>query len=105
MASSPRRRTRRRWGAALTHPSITTDYAEALLELVTPPDVGGAAALATLTELHQFIYRRLEQELLWPASMPCVVDGEASIQIARYGSSNEGLFKHIYRRGLGHRLR
>lgn len=90
-------------GAALTHPSITTDYAEALLELVTPPDTGGAAALATLTELHQFIYRRLEEELLWPASMPCVVDGEASIQIARYGSSNEGLFKHIYRRGLGHR--
>ena len=26
-----------RLGAALTHPSITTDYSEALLELVTPP--------------------------------------------------------------------
>jgi len=29
-------------GAALTHPQITTDYAEALLEFITPaePDIG-----------------------------------------------------------------
>ena len=27
----------RHWGSALTHPWITTDYSEALLEFVTPP--------------------------------------------------------------------
>jgi glutamate--cysteine ligase len=35
--------------------------------------------------------------------MPCVVDGEKSVPIARYGSSNQGMIKHVYRRGLGYR--
>jgi glutamate--cysteine ligase len=35
--------------------------------------------------------------------MPCVVDGEESVPIARYGSSNDGRMKHVYRRGLGYR--
>lgn len=90
-------------GAALTHPYITTDYSEALLELITPPMASSSEALAFLHDLHAFVHQRLGDELLWAASMPCVVAGEASIPIARYGSSNAGLFKHIYRVGLGHR--
>ena len=35
--------------------------------------------------------------------MPCVVPGETSIPLARYGSSNRGQMKTVYRRGLGHR--
>jgi glutamate--cysteine ligase len=35
--------------------------------------------------------------------MPCVVAGEDSIPIARFGGSNPGRLKHIYRVGLGHR--
>lgn len=91
-------------GAALTHPGITTDYSEALLEFITPPLTDSDRALDALHELHGFVHRRLDDdELLWAASMPCVVAGEDSIPIARYGSSNQGRFKHIYRVGLGHR--
>jgi len=90
-------------GSALTHPWITTDYSEALLEFITPPMASASAALAYLRDLQHFVYLRLEGELLWSSSMPCVVAGGSSIPIARYGSSNSGLMKTVYRRGLGYR--
>jgi glutamate--cysteine ligase len=90
-------------GSALMHPWITTDYSEALLELITPPFVGPERALDFLACLQQFVYLRLDDELLWSGSMPCVVQGEAGIPIARYGPSNMGMMKTVYRRGLGYR--
>ncbi|MDH3901049.1 MAG: glutamate--cysteine ligase [Gammaproteobacteria bacterium] len=90
-------------GSALTHPWITTDYSEALLEFITPPLGSPDEALAFLCDLQQFVYLKLDQELLWSSSMPCVVEGGASIPIALYGTSNAGLMKTVYRRGLGYR--
>ncbi len=90
-------------GSALTHPSITTDYSEALLEFVTPPLPGPEALLQCLDEIHRFVYPHIGDELLWSASMPCILAGEASIPIAEYGRSNLGQMKHIYRRGLAWR--
>ncbi|MXY14879.1 MAG: glutamate--cysteine ligase [Proteobacteria bacterium] len=90
-------------GSALTNPYITTDYSEALLELITPPLQGIATTLGFLEKIHQFVYGQLRHESLWGASMPCVIDGEASIPIADYGPSNLGMMKTVYRRGLGHR--
>ncbi len=90
-------------GSALTHPYITTDYSEALLEFITPPLQGVRKSLEFLDDLHCFTYSRLDDELIWATSMPCIVEGEHKIPIARYGTSPEGLMKHIYRRGLGHR--
>ncbi len=91
------------WGAALTHPYLTTDYSEALPEFVTPPLRSNWETLQFLCDLHTFAHRCLNEELLWPASMPCVLDSNAAIPIAYYGSSNLGLMKTIYRRGLGYR--
>ncbi|MCW8973894.1 MAG: glutamate--cysteine ligase, partial [Gammaproteobacteria bacterium] len=91
------------FGSALTHPYITTDYSEALLEFITPPFHQMNEALSFLRDLQQFVYNRLENEVLWATSMPCVVGGEEGIPIAAYGSSNAGLMKTVYRRGLGYR--
>ena len=88
-------------GAALTGAHITTDYSEALLELVTPTFRTQWELLQYLCDLHQFVYRHLGDELLWATSMPCVVDGDASIPIAQFGPSNVGRMKTIYREGLG----
>jgi glutamate--cysteine ligase len=90
-------------GSTLTHPCITTDYSEALLEFVTPPFADLRATLGCLTDIHGYVYRHLADEMLWATSMPCVLEGDASIPIARYGSSNVGMMKHVYRRGLGWR--
>lgn len=91
------------WGAALTHPYITTDYSEALPELVTPPQRTNWETLQFLCEIHAFIARRLDGELLWPASMPCDLPPDDQIPIAEYGPSNPGRMKTVYRRGLGYR--
>ncbi|MBT8122248.1 MAG: glutamate--cysteine ligase, partial [Gammaproteobacteria bacterium] len=92
-----------RLGSALKHPWITTDYSEALLEFITPPLDDPLAALDYLRDLQQFVHLRLGDELLWSASMPCVVEDEEHIPLALYGSSNSGQMKTVYRRGLGYR--
>lgn len=91
----------RRFGSALTHPWITTDYSEALLEFVTPPQAGNEATLGFLADLHAFVVREGGDELLWPASMPCIVASDDAVPIAQYGPSNEGRLRTIYRNGLG----
>lgn len=89
-------------GAALSHPSITTDFSEALLEMVTPPSDSAEKALEYLTAVHQFIVHRLPAgEHIWNTSMPCILHGAESVRIGEYGSSHTGRMKHAYRRGLG----
>ncbi len=90
-------------GSALTHPYITTDYSEALAEFITPPSDSIPAVLDFLRDTQRFAYENMDGEFLWATSMPCMVAGETSIPIAEYGSSNPGLMKTVYRRGLGHR--
>ena len=90
-------------GSPLTHPSITTDYSEALLEFITPVEDSVAGVLNQLEKTHRFAYQHLHQERLWVTSMPCIVHGDNSIPIARYGSSNIGQMKHFYRVGLSSR--
>ena len=90
-------------GSALTHPRITTDFSEALLEFITPPSTSVPETLATLDEIHRFTYQALDDELIWVNSMPCVLGEDADIPVARYGSSNIGRMKTVYRIGLGHR--
>ena len=90
-------------GHPLTHPYITTDYSEALLEFVTPVHSLIGDTLSFLEQLHQFTFQYMGSELLWAGSMPPLLSGDDSIPIAQYGSSNIGLMKTVYREGLWHR--
>lgn len=90
-------------GSALTNKFITTDFSEALLEFVTPAFENTWEVLRCLCDIHQFTYDRLEDELLWVASMPCAMLDDHEIPLAQYGSSNVGQMKTIYRNGLGFR--
>lgn len=90
-------------GSALTHPLITTDYSEALLEFITPVYTDIDSVLGELDAIHRFAYAALPDENLWTASMPCVLGADGDIPVAQYGSSNIGRMKTIYRIGLGYR--
>lgn len=90
-------------GSALTHPHITTDFSEALLELITPVYTDIDECLAFLKDIHSFVYSNLENEELWVASMPCILEGDDTIPVAEYGSSNVATMKKVYRLGLGNR--
>ncbi|MGI1946684.1 glutamate--cysteine ligase [Shewanella glacialipiscicola] len=90
-------------GSALMHSRITTDYSEALLEFITPVHHDVEQLLSGLTETHAFSVRNLNGQRLWPVSMPCYVKDEQQIPVARYGSSNTGMMKTLYRKGLTYR--
>ena len=93
----------RQLGSALTNSFITTDFSEALLELVTPTFTDTQECLDFLTDLHAFVHRSIDRELLWPLSMPCSIKSDEVIPIGRYGSSNSGMMKYTYRKGLSYR--
>ncbi|MFT7560222.1 MAG: glutamate--cysteine ligase [Flavobacteriales bacterium] len=90
-------------GSAFAHPQITTDFSESLLEFITPPSHIVDDLFSHLDNIHRFVANNLDNELLWPASMPCVLGGEDGIPVAQYGSSNNAKMKTIYRKGLGRR--
>lgn len=90
-------------GAALTNPYITTDFSEAQLELVTPPLHTEDQAAKCLGDIHLFINENLDNELLWPFSMPGKLCCEKKVPLARYGSSRTGAAKTLYRLGLSYR--
>lgn len=90
-------------GSALKHPHVTTDFSESQLELITGVHTRAEFCLQELTEIHQIVYRAIGDELLWCASMPCRLPADDAIPIGRYGSSNVGRAKSVYRAGLAHR--
>ena len=93
-------------GSALTHPHITTDFSESQLEFVTGVHASAQACVDELTRIHQFSYRALRElgdEMLWVSSMPCGLPTDETIPTGRYGASNVGRAKSVYRMGLGHR--
>jgi glutamate--cysteine ligase len=92
-----------RLGSALTNRYVTTDFSEALLEFVTPAFPTTWEALQCICDIHQFTYSQLGDEMLWSASMPCLIPDDDDIPLAQYGTSNVGRMKTIYRRGLGYR--
>jgi glutamate--cysteine ligase len=90
-------------GSALTHPHITTDYSESQLELITGAHADIDTCLDELTQIHQFVYRHIGDEMLWVGSMPCGLPADENIPIGVYGTSNVARAKSVYRVGLGNR--
>ena len=90
-------------GSALTHEFITTDFSESLLEFITPPEQSVQTTITQLTDVHKYVMENIDEERLWPMSMPCFIEDEDAIPLANYGSSNIGKMKKLYRKGLKNR--
>ena len=71
-------------GAALTHPYVTTDYSESLLELITPPSNNINTTYAQLQDVHKFVAQNIGDEVLWPMSMPCFIEDQEAIPNVLY---------------------
>ncbi|QVL56792.1 MAG: glutamate--cysteine ligase [Simkaniaceae bacterium] len=87
-------------GSPLTHPHISTDFSEQQIEWNTPPFNSFQKATRYMEELIQFSLKNIDDELLWPYSMPPHID---HVEIAQFGSSFQGRKKEIYRKGLKER--
>lgn len=90
-------------GSTLTHPWITTDFAESLLEFITPADVNLTETLDFLKDLHVNTIKAMPDEQFWPFSMPCFIGDDEDVRLAQYGTSNIGQLKTLYREGLKQR--
>ena len=90
-------------GSALTHESITTDYSESLMEFITPPEASINKSIDQLADIHKFVVENIDEERLWPLSMPCFISDDNDIPLANYGESNVGKMKRVYRVGLKNR--
>ena len=90
-------------GSALTHKWITTDFAEALLEFITPVDGDIQHMLTFMRDVHRYTARHIGDERMWPLSMPCYIAPGQDIELSQYGTSNIGRLKTLYREGLKNR--
>ncbi|PPI88471.1 glutamate--cysteine ligase [Candidatus Pantoea edessiphila] len=90
-------------GSALKNEWITTDFSESLLEFITPVDSRIEYMFSFLRDIHRYVARILNEELMWSLSMPCRIEDENKIKLANYGTSNIGLMKTLYRKGLKNR--
>tara|TARA_B110000438_G_scaffold303498_1_gene365250 strand:- start:4651 stop:6186 length:1536 start_codon:yes stop_codon:yes gene_type:complete len=91
------------FGSSLFNRYITTDFSESLLEFITPPISSKDETIKFLDTIQHFVSHNINNEILWPFSMPPYIHSDDDIRIAHYGSSNEALFKMLYRRGLSYR--
>ncbi|AJC48598.1 glutamate--cysteine ligase [Allofrancisella guangzhouensis] len=90
-------------GHKLTNSSITVDFSENLLEIITKPHKNIDMALYELTTLSAFTLQSVpEEEFILNTSMPLSAI-EAQIKEANFGGSNSGRMKQVYRKGLSAR--
>ncbi len=90
-------------GSTLTHPQITTDYSESLLELITGTHASVEGVMGELDSTHRFVAQHIPAEVMWNQSMPAKLPPAADIPVGWYGRSNSGMMKHVYRLGLAER--
>lgn len=71
------------------HPYITTDFAEAQLELITPICTSTKQARDFIIMLHHLVSLELQDEFLWPYSQPPKLPPDlSSIPIAQFKDQN-----------------
>lgn len=87
-------------GDKLEHPNITTDFSESQIEIITDPYPDIEETYRNLKALHLEVEKNLENEYLWPMSMPPRLPKEEDIPIAKFNASKEGRKRTIYRNGL-----
>ncbi|KEI35194.1 glutamate--cysteine ligase [Francisella sp. W12-1067] len=87
-------------GHKLTNSSITVDFSENLLEIITKPHKNIDITLHELTTLSAFTLQSMsKEEFILNTSMPLSAT-EAQIKEADFGDSNSGRMKQVYRKGL-----
>lgn len=91
-------------GSALTHPNLTLDFAEAQIEFVTHPHPSFQKALEELEKWQTYVVHSIDNEMLWPSSMPPEIKDTTEIELANFGMSQKAYEKNLYRRGLSYRL-
>ncbi len=84
------------WGQRGYHPYILTDFAEAQLELITPPCSNSEAIQNWLKATHQIVATTNDEldELLWPFSTPAYIpEDRENIKVAQLSDPDEVAYR------------
>ncbi len=86
----------KQWGQRGYHPYILTDFAEAQLELITPPCSTSEGVQNWLKATHQIVATTNEEfdELLWPFSTPAYIpEDRENIKVAQLSDPDEVAYR------------
>ncbi|MCP4159057.1 MAG: glutamate--cysteine ligase [Deltaproteobacteria bacterium] len=87
-------------GEKIANPHVTTDFSESQMEFITPAFNSIEQTFSFLETIKDEVDKVISSELLWPHSMPGPLPDDELIPIARFGDTNDGKIKEIYRSGL-----
>lgn len=88
------------FGYKMCNPYITTDFSESQLELITPVFSTTKETYKFLNALYDIVAMELEDEYLWPQSMPAIIPEDKDIPIAEFCGCEEGKIAREYREEL-----
>jgi glutamate--cysteine ligase len=77
------------FGDKLSHAYITTDFSESQVEMITPPLPNIAEALGFMETIQDIVSIELNDEYLWPQSIPPILPNEEEIPIAQYAKKGK----------------
>ena len=78
------------FGDKIKNPHITTDFSESQIEMITKPFNSVEKVYEALNTINLNIEKGLDDELLWPLSMPPKLPVEETIPIASFPGSKNG---------------
>lgn len=87
-------------GHKINNPYITTDFSESQIEMITPAFSSLSETSGFLEALYDIVSNNIEDEYLWPQSMPCDIPEDDIIPIADFGDEEDGASRIEYRKGL-----
>ncbi len=85
-------------GCKNCNPYITNDFAENQIEMICPPMRNIREAYGFIGTIHDIVSENIGDELLWPQSLPGIINSEDEIKVATFGE--KGVEKDIYRQKL-----
>ena len=85
------------FGEKLSNPYITTDFSESQIELITPTFNSLEEVYDFLSSLYNIAALELEDEYLWPQSMPCKIPEDEDIPVADFSNEENGEVVSAYR--------
>ena len=88
------------FGSKNNNPYITTDFAECQIEMITPPLNTPEQVYDFTNLLYDISVSEIENEYLWPQSMPSIVPNDDDIRISKYEDSEKGNIAYEYRKNL-----
>lgn len=87
-------------GDKFENPYITTDFSESQIEVITPPLQSAEEGFIFLNDLYDVVATKIEDEYLWPQSMPCIIVNDKEIPVAEFGEGEDAIKAKEYRKKL-----